>query len=126
MGYPGDVPADGAPATTPVWEWLGHVQDGHEDVHEAFVEWLRGPEAAEIMRRRRLVSYSLCQEGRQLTVRLETPPRDDPRVVIDFLRYPGMWPPFWEFERGGPAAPTPGAACPSGDERIRWRRDREG
>jgi hypothetical protein len=41
--------------------------------------------------------------------------------MIDFLRYPGMWPDYWEFERGGRAEEEP--ASPTGTVRVHWRRE---
>jgi hypothetical protein len=45
--------------------------------------------------------------------------------MIDFLRYPGMWPEYWEFVRGGrgddEAMPPAGAV--TGTVKVHWRRD---
>jgi hypothetical protein len=42
--------------------------------------------------------------------------------MIDFLRYPGLWPEYWEFVRGGRAEDEPTSAAPAGAVKVRWRR----
>jgi len=101
--------------------WIGRVASGHEADHQRFVEWLNGPEAADIFRRRRLTEYQLCQQGDELTVVFKAPHTGDPRIMIDFIRYPGMWPEYWEFARGGGAADVPASGGSS--VRVHWRRD---
>ena len=97
--------------------WIGRIDpDRHAD-HERFVEWLHGEEAASIFRRRRLTAYTLAEDGDRVTVTFSAPRTGDPRIMIDFLRYPGMWPEFWQFES---AAPREGEA---GDVRVQWRAD---
>src|SRR5262249_50092538 len=97
--------------------WKGHVQPGHEADHEQFLRWLESDEAHELFRRRRLTEYALTEEDGIVTVVFKAPHTGDPRILIDFLRYPGLWPEFWEYESGGiwqgaiPAAP-----------RVHWRR----
>jgi hypothetical protein len=108
-----------APAGEDTRIWVGRLTSGHDAEHAAFVQWLNGPEAHEIFRRRRLNEYRLTQAGDQLTVVLKAPHTGDPRIMIDFLRYPGLWPDYWEFERGGQhedEAPT------GGDVKVDWRR----
>lgn len=101
--------------------WIGRITPGRESEHQQFVDWLNGPEAAEIFRRRRLTEYQLSEHNGGLTVVFKAPHTGDPRIMIDFLRYPGVWPEFWEFERGGRAEETP--AADGGNVRVHWRRD---
>lgn len=102
--------------------WIGRVEEGREDDHEKFVAWLNGPEAQEIYRRRRLTEYLLLQEGPSLTVVFRAPHTGDPRIMIDFLRYPGMWPSFWQFARGGGAGDAPSLTPDDGRLRVHWQR----
>jgi hypothetical protein len=109
-----------APASDDARVWIGRVSAGHEAEHQAFVNWLNGPEAAEIFRRRRLNEYQLTENDGELTVVIKAPHTGDPRIMIDFLRYPGLWPDYWEFIRGGRADDEPTPA--GGTVRVRWRR----
>jgi hypothetical protein len=102
--------------------WVGRVKSGHEADHASFIEWLNGPEAASIFRRRRLTEYQLTDENGQVTVVFKAPHTGDPRIMIDFLRYPGLWPDFWEFVRGGRAEDAPATAPDGADVKVRWRR----
>lgn len=97
--------------------WIGHVEPGHEAEHERFIGWLTSTDAAAVFRRRRLTEYTLAQDGSHLTVVFKAPHTGDPRVMIDFLRYPGLWPDYWQFEQSGQ---TPSAD--QGEVRVRWRR----
>jgi hypothetical protein len=97
--------------------WAGHVTPGREADHEQFVRWLDSDEAHELFRRRRLTEYVLSDDAGKLTVVFKAPHTGDPRILIDFLRYPGLWPDFWEYERGGV---WQHAVPPSA--RIHWRR----
>lgn len=100
--------------------WVGHVSSGHEAEHDQFVDWLNGPEASEIFRRRRLTEYELSEtDQRDIHVVFRAPHTGDPRIMIDFLRYPGLWPDYWEFVRGGTADNEPAA----GQVRVHWKRD---
>jgi hypothetical protein len=100
--------------------WVGRVAPGHEAEHQQFVEWLKGPEAAEIFRRRRLTEYQLSEsDDGDLQVLFRAPHTGDPRIMIDFLRYPGLWPDYWEFVRGGHADEQPAA----GVVLVQWKRD---
>ena len=112
------------PPPTPAEEdtrvWVGHVSPGHEAEHRQFVEWLNGPEAESIFRRRRLSEYLLREENGEVTVVFKAPHTGDPRIMIDFLRYPGLWPDYWEFVRGGREDETP--ATGAGAVRVHWRR----
>ena len=102
--------------------WVGRVSAGHEAEHQQFIEWLNGPEAAEIFRRRRLTEYQLSEDNAgNLTVVFKAPHTGDPRLLIDFLRYPGMWPSFWEFVSGGRG--EDGDTSPNGTVKVHWRRE---
>jgi hypothetical protein len=110
-----------APASDDARVWIGRVSAGHEAEHQAFVNWLNGPEAAEIFRRRRLNEYQLTENDGELTVVIKAPHTGDPRIMIDFLRYPGLWPQYWEFVRGGRAQDV---ALPEGGVvRVHWRKE---
>jgi len=102
--------------------WVGRVKSGHQAEHASFLEWLNGPEAASIFRRRRLTEYQLTDENGQVTVVFKAPHTGDPRIMIDFLRYPGLWPDFWEFVRGGRAEDAPAAEPDASDVKVHWRR----
>jgi hypothetical protein len=95
--------------------WVGRITSGHEADHERFIDWLNGPEAQSIFRRRRLTEYQLTQDNGGVTVVFKAPHTGDPRIMIDFLRYPGLWPDFWEFT---------GSSLPrtTGKVRVHWRR----
>ena len=100
--------------------WIGRLASGHAAEHEQFLEWLRGPEAEETFRRRRLTEYRLSQDGDSIRVVFKAPRTGDPRIMIDFLRYPGLWPEYWEFERGGQVDDMPED---DGDHvKVHWRR----
>jgi len=99
--------------------WVGRVKPGHEQDHARFLEWLRGPEAASIFRRRRLTEYLLTDDNGQITVVFKAPHTGDPRIMIDFLRYPGLWPDYWEFVHGGQADAAPDEAD---NVKVHWRR----
>jgi hypothetical protein len=101
--------------------WIGQVGSGHEAEHLQFVDWLNGAEAQEIFRRRRLTEYELWEQDGQVVVRFKAPHTGDPRLLIDFLRYPGVWPPFWEFVRGGRAEDEPVAEPPASAVKVHWR-----
>ncbi len=90
-----------AEPTEDVRFWQGLVASGREAEHEQFLTWLNSAEAHELFRRRRLREYALGQDDDRLTVVFKVPHTGDPRIVIDFLRYPGLWPEFWQYERGG-------------------------
>jgi hypothetical protein len=95
--------------------WNGRLEDGHADEHERFVGWLNSADAQEVFRRRRLTEYTLAQDGDKLMVTFKAPHTGDPRIMIDFLRYPGLWPEYWLFENSDMQAP-------SGSVRVHWRR----
>jgi hypothetical protein len=105
--------------------WIGRVASGHEAEHAAFIEWLNGPEGHSIFRRRRLTEYQLSEKDGTVTVVFKAPHTGDPRIMIDFLRYPGVWPEFWEFVRGGRAEDEPEAAVPEAAIKVFWRRAAE-
>jgi hypothetical protein len=100
--------------------WVGNVSSGRGADHERFIEWLNSPEAESIFRRRRLTEYQLTEDNGTITVIFKAPHTGDPRIMIDFLRYPGLWPDFWEFVRGGRPEDEPAAT--SGTVRVHWRR----
>jgi hypothetical protein len=104
--------------------WVGRVSSGHQAEHQQFVDWLNGPEAAEIFRRRRLTEYQLTEDGSDIQVVFKAPHTGDPRIMIDFLRYPGLWPEYWEFLRGGRGDEAASPQLPNGVVRVHWRRDR--
>jgi hypothetical protein len=104
--------------------WIGRVASGHAPDHARFLEWLNGEEAESIFRRRRLTEYLLSEENGNLTVVFKAPHTGDPRIMIDFLRYPGMWPDYWQFERAGRAEDVP-AAPPASNIKVHWRRTPE-
>jgi hypothetical protein len=99
--------------------WVGKIASGHEAEHAAHLAWLRGPAAADIFRRRRLTEYELSEADGLVTVVFKSPHTGDPRIAIDFLRYPGVWPPYWEFVRGGRA--TELDLAPGGEVKVHWR-----
>lgn len=114
--------ASAASASEDARIWVGRVASGHQTEHAAFLEWLNGPDAQSIFRRKRLTEYLLTEEGGMVTVVLKAPHTGDPRIMIDFLRYPGLWPDYWEFVRGGriedDATPDPLPAT----VKVHWRR----
>ncbi len=118
--YAGRVPSEEASAGEDSRIWVGQVKSGHDAEHERFVQWLNGPEAESIFRRRRLTEYRLTEGGGTVTVLFKAPHTGDPRIMIDFLRYPGLWPDYWEFIRGGQPDTEPAAA--DGVVKVQWRR----
>jgi hypothetical protein len=108
-----------APAGEDTRVWIGRVASGHEADHAQFLAWLNGSEAESIFRRRRLTEYSLTEHDGLVTVVFKAPHTGDPRIMIDFLRYPGLWPEYWEFVRGGRADDE---AAPPGERKVHWRR----
>ncbi len=81
--------------------WTGRVLPGREAEHSEFLAWLASDEAHELFRRRRLTEYLLAEQDGTVTVVFRAPHTGDPRIMIDFLRYPGLWPDFWQFAAGG-------------------------
>ena len=86
--------------------WIGHISSGREADSDRF--------------RRRLTEYQLTEDNATVTIVFKAPHTGDPRLMIDFLRYPGLWPEYWEFVRGGRAEDEPLPA--SGTVRVHWRR----
>jgi hypothetical protein len=115
------VPPEAPPEDTRVW--IGRVAAGHEAEHAQFVEWLNGPEAQDIFRRRRLTEYVLTEQDGMVQVVFKAAHTGDPRIMIDFLRYPGLWPEYWEFVRGGRADEAPPQAMPDASIKVHWLRD---
>jgi hypothetical protein len=95
--------------------WVGRIEVGREAEHARFVEWLNGEEAQSIFRRRRLNEYQLIEHDGKVTVIFKAPHTGDPRLMIDFLRYPGVWPEFWQFESSEPPSDN-------GLLKVHWRR----
>src|SRR4051812_34138648 len=119
MGYAGPVAAN-APSGEDARVWTGRVQPGTEAEHERFLNWLNTDDAHEVFRRRRLTEYTLSEQDGVVTVVFKAPRTGDPRIMIDFLRYPGVWPDFWEFLNSGAAAPPD---LPADSVKVHWRRD---
>jgi len=99
--------------------WVGSIEPGREADHARFVDWLNGEEAQSIFRRRRLSEYRLIEDSGTVTVIFSAPHTGDPRLMIDFLRYPGLWPDFWHFLKGGRAED---ASDVLGAVKVHWRR----
>jgi desulfoferrodoxin (superoxide reductase-like protein) len=118
LRYAGVVPPE-ASAGEDSRVWIGRISSGHEAEHEHFIEWLNGPEAQSIFRRRRLTEYLLSEDDGVVKVVFKAPRTGDPRIMIDFLRYPGLWPDYWEFVRGGRGDDEPNLE--SGTPRVHWR-----
>ena len=121
MLYAGQVPSE-ASAGEDTRVWIGRVASGHEAEHVRFLEWLNGPEAESIFLRRRLTEYLLTEEDGTVTVVFKAPHTGDPRIMIDFLRYPGVWPEYWEFVRGGRGEDEQVPGSPNAVTRVHWRR----
>lgn len=119
LRYAGRVPPE-ASAGEDTRVWVGHIASGHEAEHQQFVDWLNGPEAAEIFRRRRLSEYQLTEDNGDVMVVFKAPRTGDPRIMIDFLRYPDLWPEYWEFVRGG--RPEDVSPATGGHVRVHWQR----
>ena len=115
--------AEAAPRREDTGVWIGRIQAGREADHARFIHWLNSEAAQDIFRRRRLNEYTLLEEDGTVTVIFKAPHTGDPRILIDFLRYPGLWPEYWEFVRSGrdEEAPVPNAPGPAG--RVHWRRE---
>ena len=112
-----------APQSEDTRVWIGRVSAGHEAEHSQFLAWLNGEEAHEIFRRRRLNEYTLSEQDGLVTIVFKAPHTGDPRLMIDVLRYPGLWPSFWEFERGGRAEDEPPPEMPPDSVKVHWLRD---
>jgi hypothetical protein len=67
-----------------------------------------------------LTEYQLSEADGLLTVIFRAPHTGDPRIMIDFLRYPGLWPAYWEFVSGGRAEDEP--EPPTDQIKVHWRR----
>ena len=106
--------------------WIGRVLSGREEEHARFIDWLNSDEAHAIFQRRRLNEYLLMEADGAVTVVFKTPHTGDPRLVIDFLRYPGLWPAFWQFVRGGRAEDEPPPALGPEAVKVHWRRSATG
>jgi hypothetical protein len=115
--------AANAPQAEDARVWIGQLTPGHTAEHEQFIAWLNGDEAHEIFRRRRLNEYLLTEHDGTIAILFKAPHTGDPRVMIDFLRYPGLWPDFWEFVRGGRAQDEPLPEAPPAATRVHWRRE---
>jgi hypothetical protein len=121
--------ADGVPSEASATEdtriWVGRVAAGREAEHASFLAWLNGPDAHDIFRRRRLTAYRLTEQDGTITVVLKAPHTGDPRLMIDVLRYPGLWPDYWEFIRGGRGDDASAETPPPSTIRVDWHRSAE-
>lgn len=114
-----DAVAANAPSGEDTRVWIGRIQPGSEAEHERFLNWLNSDDAHEVFRRRRLTEYVLSESDGTVTIVFKAPHTGDPRVMIDFLRYPGLWPDFWDFLSGGAEPPD----IPSQTVKVHWRRE---
>lgn len=97
-----------------VGRWSGRVQAGCEAEHERFVERLRTPETANLLRKYSLMEYAMYQRGNELEIVFKS---DKQTIIPGFLRNKPLWPSFWEFEQPRRAdVPTDKA------EVFRWTR----
>ena len=81
-----------------VGRWSGRIQAGAEVEHEHFVERLRTPETATLLRKYSLTEYAMYQKGNELEIIFKS---DKQTIIPGFLRNKPLWPTFWEFERPG-------------------------
>jgi hypothetical protein len=72
-----------------------------------------------------LTEYLLTEEDGTVTVVFKALHTGDPRIMIDFLRYPGLWPEYWEFVRGGRGEDEPTSDAPASAVKVHWRRAAE-
>ncbi len=84
-----------------VGRWSGRVAAGAEADHARFVELLRTPELADLLRRTNLTEYALYQDGPRLDVVFKA---ERPSITAGFLRNRRLWPSFWEFAQPGEEA----------------------
>jgi hypothetical protein len=117
------VSAEAAPRREDTGVWIGRIQAGREADHARFIQWLNSEAAEDVFRRRRLNEYTLLEEDGTVTVIFKAPHTGDPRILIDFLRYPGLWPEYWEFVRSGRDDEEPVPKAPGKAVRVHWRRE---
>jgi hypothetical protein len=117
------VSAEAAPRREDTGVWIGRIQAGRETDHARFIHWLNSEAAHDVFRRRRLNEYTLLEEDGTVTVVFKAPHTGDPRIFIDFLRYPGLWPEYWEFVRSGRDDEEPPPKAASSNVRVHWRRE---
>jgi hypothetical protein len=120
------VSAEAAPRREDTGVWIGRIQAGREADHARFVQWLNSEAAQDIFKRRRLNEYTLLEEDGTVTVIFKAPHTGDPRILIDFLRYPGLWPEYWEFVRSGRDEEEPAPKAADNSVRVHWRREEAG
>src|SRR5437879_3661729 len=98
-----------------VGRWSGRVKEGFEAEHERFVEHLRTPESANLLRKYSLTEYTMYQRGSELEIVFKS---EKQTIIPGFLRNKPLWPEFWEFAQ-------PGASDRPADktEVFRWTRD---
>lgn len=96
--------------------WRGRVKPEHRAEHEQFVAWLGTDEARVQYAKFLLNSYSLAQQGDDLTITMSA---SEPPPIIRFLRNSRMWPDYWEYLSAG----GPGDSVPDDAVRVRWRRE---
>jgi hypothetical protein len=84
-----------------VGRWSGRIAAGAEDDHARFVDELRTPALADLLRRANLTEYTLYQNGPELDVVFKA---ERPSITAGFLRNRRLWPQFWEFVQPGDSA----------------------
>jgi hypothetical protein len=98
-----------------VGRWAGTVREGSEAEHQRFVDELRTPALAELLRKYSLTEYAMYQDGNRLEVVFKA---EKPTIIPGFLKNHRMWPDFWEFSQ-------PGESDVPADKPLvfRWTRD---
>ena len=74
------------------------MQEGSEEEHQRFVDELRTPESANLLRKLSLTDYAIFQNGSELEVIFKA---DRPVIIPSFLKNKRMWPLFWQFSHPG-------------------------
>lgn len=95
--------------------WTGQVQPGFEDEHQRFVDALRTPESANLLRKCSLTDYAIYQYGLDLEIIFKS---EKPVIIAGFLRNKRLWPRYWEFHQ-------PGSTEPPADKPLLFRWTRE-
>ncbi|MPZ13344.1 MAG: hypothetical protein GEU73_02785 [Chloroflexi bacterium] len=81
-----------------VGRWVGRMRPGGESEHERFLDALRSPDGAALLRKCSLTEYALYQRGPEMEIVFRS---EKPTIIAGFLRNKRMWPPFWEFTGPG-------------------------
>jgi hypothetical protein len=91
------------------------VKPGAEADHDQFVNELRTPASADLLRKYSLVSYAVFQRDHELEVVFKS---EKPEIIAGFLKNKRFWPEIWEFTH-------PGEVDVPADkpEVFRWSRD---